>query len=54
MIVEKTRGGYVMKPGYIQTPENMGIIDRGMRDTLQFMNECVKLGLVRWVDEETD
>ena len=54
VIVEKTRGGYVMKPGYIQTPENMDIVDRGMRDTLQFMNECVKLGLVRWVDDETD
>lgn len=51
VIVEKTRGGYVMKPGFIQTPENLDIIDRGMRDTLVFMNECVKLGLVRWIDE---
>jgi predicted transcriptional regulator len=54
VIVEKTRGGYVMKPGFIQTPENMDIVDRGMRDTLVFMNECVKLGLVRWIDDETD
>jgi predicted transcriptional regulator len=51
VIVEKTRGGYVMKPGFIQKPEN---INRGMRDTLQFMNDCVKLGLVRWVDDEAD
>ena len=51
VIVEKTRGGYVMKPGFIQQPETMDIVDRGMRDTLQFMNDCVKLGLVRWVDE---
>ena len=51
VIVEKTRGGYVMKPGFIQTPENMDIVDRGMRDTLVFMNECVKLGLVRRIDE---
>lgn len=53
VIVEKTRGGYVMKPGFIQQPHTLDIVDRGMRDTLQFMNECVKLGLVRWV-EETD
>ena len=54
VIVEKTRGGYVMKPGFIQQPETMDIVDRGMRDTLVFMNECVKLGLVRWIDDETD
>ena len=54
VIVEKTRGAYVMKPGFIQQPETMDIVDRGMRDTLQFMNDCVKLGLVRWVDDETD
>jgi predicted transcriptional regulator len=51
VVVEKTRGGYVMKPGFIQTPENMDIVDRGMRDALQFMNDCMKLGLVRWNDE---
>ena len=54
VIVEKTRGAYVMKPGFIQQPEILDIVDRGMRDTLQFMNDCVKLGLVRWVDDETD
>jgi predicted transcriptional regulator len=54
VIVEKTRGAYVMKPGFIQQPETLQIVDRGMRDTLQFMNDCVKLGLVRWVDDETD
>ncbi len=53
VIVEKTRGGYVMKPGFIQQPHTRDMIDLGMRDTLQFMNDCVKLGLVRWVDEET-
>ncbi len=51
VIVEKTRGAYVFKPGFIQQPESMEIIERGMRDTLQFMNDCVTLGLVRWVDE---
>ena len=51
VIVEKTRGAYVMKPGFIQQPHTQDMIDRGMRDTLQFMNDCVKLGLVCWVDE---
>jgi predicted transcriptional regulator len=51
VIVEKTRGAYVFKLGYIQQPETLDVIERGMRDTLQFMNDCVKLGLVRWVDD---
>jgi predicted transcriptional regulator len=51
VIVEKTRGAYVFKPGFIQQPESMEIIERAMRDALQFMNDCVTLGLVRWVDE---
>jgi hypothetical protein len=54
VIVEKTRGGYVFKPGFIQQPGNLDLVDRSMRDSLQFMNDCVKLGLVRWVDEGTD
>ncbi len=54
VIVEKTRGGYVFKPGFVQKPENLAIIEHAMRDALHFMNGCVKLGLVRWVDEETD
>lgn len=51
VIVEKAPGGYVLKPGFMQKPETMELVDRGMRDTLQFMNDCVKLGFVRWVDE---
>ena len=51
MIVEGTRGAYVWKPGHIQQPEMTDIIEHAMRDTLQFMNDCVKLGMVRWVDE---
>jgi predicted transcriptional regulator len=51
VIVEKERGAYVVKPGFIQQPENLELVDRGMRYALQFMNDCVKLGLVRWVDD---
>jgi predicted transcriptional regulator len=51
VIVEKTRGAYVFKPGFIQQPEPLELVEYGMRDALQFMNDCVTLGLVRWVDE---
>jgi predicted transcriptional regulator len=51
VITEKARGAYVIKPGFIQRPENLAVVERAMRDTLQFMNDCVKLGLVSWVDE---
>jgi predicted transcriptional regulator len=51
VIVERTRGANVFKPGYIQQPEMLDIIESGMRDALHFMNDCVKLGLVRWVDD---
>ena len=51
VIVEKARGAYVMRPGFIQKPENLEVVERGMRDTLRFMNDCVRLGLVRWVDD---
>lgn len=51
VIAEKTRGAYVFKPGFIQQDENQARIERGMRDTLQFMNDCINLGVIRWVDE---
>jgi len=47
---EKERGRYVIKPGFAQKPENLAAAERAMRDTLQFMNDCLSLGLVRWVD----
>ena len=51
VIAEKSRGAYVIKPGFIQRPENLAVVERSLRDTLRFMNDCVKLGLVHWVDE---
>lgn len=51
VITEKARGAYVIKPGFIQRPENQAVVERAMRDTMQFMNDCIKLGLVRWIDE---
>jgi DNA-binding transcriptional regulator YhcF (GntR family) len=50
LITEKGRGRYVIKPGMPQQPENLAAAESAMRDTLQFMNDCLSLGLVRWVD----
>lgn len=49
-VTEKTRGAYVIKPGFPQQPENMAVIEGAMRYTLQFMNDCLALGLVRLND----
>jgi predicted transcriptional regulator len=51
IVTEKSRGAYVMTPGFIQREENQVRVERAMRDSLQFMNDCIKLGLVRWVEE---
>jgi DNA-binding transcriptional ArsR family regulator len=54
VITEKERGRYVIKPGTPQRPENLAAADTAMRDTLQFMNDCLSLGLVRWVDRPAE
>jgi hypothetical protein len=51
VITEKARGAYVIKPGFIQQPEILATVERGMRDTMQFLNDCIRLGLVQWVDD---
>jgi hypothetical protein len=53
-VVQKSRGRYVMSPGYLQRPESMAVIDEMMRAALQLMNSCVNLDVVRWVDPETE
>ena len=50
VVTEKGRSRYVIKPGVAQRPENLAAVERAMRDTLQFMNDCLSLGLLRWVD----
>ena len=51
VLTERGRGAYVYTPGFIQQPENIELVDRGMRYTMQFMNDCVRLGLIQWVDD---
>lgn len=46
LLVEKN-GGYVYKPGVLQQPQHKAAFERGMRDTVQFVNACLKLGLLK-------
>ena len=46
VLVEKD-GGYIYKPGNVQDPARQETFERGMRDSLQFINECLKLGLLQ-------
>jgi hypothetical protein len=46
VLVEKD-GGYIYKPGNVQNPQHLEAFERGMRDTLQFINDCLKLGLLQ-------
>ncbi len=50
-IVEKTRGRYVIKPGYMQKPEITEVGVGTIRQTMRFINECVEPGLIKWGDK---
>ena len=51
-IVEKSRGTYVMKPGFAQQPSSIARYQESMRFTLQFMNDCLAMGLIRYVEKQ--
>jgi len=51
-IVEKGRAPYVLKPGMLQEPQRQQAFARGIQQTVQFMNECLEQGLVRWVGSQ--
>jgi len=46
ILLEKD-GGYVYAPGILQQPQHKDTFERGMRDTLQFVNDCLKYGLLQ-------
>lgn len=48
-IVEKGRARYVTKPGTVQRQQKQEAFARGIQQTVQFMNECLENGVVRWV-----
>ena len=49
LIIEKGRARYVLKPGVVQRPEWQAAFAFGIRQTVQFMNECLEQGVLQWV-----
>lgn len=47
-LAEKTPGNYVVRPGFLQKPQNVAAFEQAMRYTLQFINDCLAHGLIRW------
>ena len=47
-IVEKGHARYVLKPGVLQDPKRHAAFARAFQQTVQFMNECLEHGTVRW------
>jgi predicted transcriptional regulator len=51
-VAEKGRSRYITKPGYLQSPQTVAVQQEAIRETLKFMNMCIELGAVKWVDAE--
>ena len=54
VITEQSRGLYVIKPGWAQRPEHIAVIEQGMRDAIQFLNDCLRVGLVNLSRDPAD
>lgn len=46
-VLQEKDGGYIYTPGHAQQPDQQAAFERGIRDTLQFVNLCLSLGLLR-------
>ncbi len=53
MITEQSRGRYVVTPGIFLRPEYQRGFAQGIRDTVQFMNQCLEQGVMRWVPNQS-
>ena len=49
VIMEKTHGHYIAVPGIFQTPKYQESFAIGVRETVNFMNQCLEQGVIRWV-----
>jgi hypothetical protein len=50
VLQEKTRGKYIMKPGFTQSAGSLAMVDKGLALALQFLNDSVALGVLRWTE----
>jgi predicted transcriptional regulator len=46
VLIEKD-GGFIYRPGYAQQPRQQAAFERGIRDTLMFVNLCLTRGILR-------
>jgi hypothetical protein len=46
-VLAEKDGGYIYKPGNVQDPKRIEAFERGRSNTLQFVNDCLKLGLLQ-------
>ncbi len=46
-VLAEKDGGYIYTPGNVQDPQRIEAFERGRSNTLQFVNDCLKLGLLR-------
>jgi predicted transcriptional regulator len=46
-VLAEKDGGYIYKPGNVQDPTRIEAFERGRSNTLQFVNDCLKLGLLQ-------
>jgi predicted transcriptional regulator len=52
VLLETTRGSYIMKPGFIQRPEVHELVEVSIRETMRMINDLVEAGLIEWVPEK--
>jgi len=46
IIVETSRGNYVMTPGYLQSPSIQRMLEGISRETIRFINDCLDNGVL--------
>lgn len=54
VIIEQSRGLYVIKPGFAQSPQHIAVIEQAVRDAIQLLNDCLRVGLVNLSQDPAD
>jgi hypothetical protein len=49
-LAEKGRARYITKPGYLQKPETVAVQRDVIRETMRFINMCLEVGAIKWVE----
>ena len=46
-VLAEKDGGYIYKPGIVQQAQALEAFERGMANTLQFVNDCLRIGVLQ-------